>query len=120
VKSRVGARVRAWIALAAFLCTFGLPSIAAGHLSAADDAGCGLSAPSAPGDTEAGVRAGQGTVEAHCPLCHLQRAVGGASTTGLARIAAPEGPTFAFPLSVDHALTVALRLRAARAPPVSL
>ena len=117
---RLGARVRAWIALAAFLCAFGLPTIAAEHRTAADDAECNAAVGAQSGNPDARILAGEGKPLSHCLLCHFQRTVGGASTSGLTRVTAPAGPAEEFPPSIDHHAAAALNLRASRGPPVSL
>jgi len=69
-------RFRAWVALAAFVATFGFGTLDIGHLGPDDDAACGASA--LPGHPKAQFE----TVKiappvTHCPFCHWQRVVSG-------------------------------------------
>jgi hypothetical protein len=72
-------RLRAWMALGAFLATFALPVAGAGHLALDSDAACD------PAETSGHSRAQVEIVHptaagTHCAICHWLRAVGGART----------------------------------------
>ena len=110
-------RLRAWIALGAFLATFALPVAGSGHLSLAADAACdpGETAGHAQSQFEIVHPTAAGT---HCAVCHWLRAVGGARTNIRVIAAAwlePAGLEPALTPSWRGALTVFER--PARAPP---
>ena len=71
-------RIRACVALTAFVGSLALPFLAARHLTFDDDAACGLETLSI-GHTRTQFEAAQPTAPfGHCPLCHWLRAVSGA------------------------------------------
>jgi hypothetical protein len=114
-----GLRARAWLALAAFVCSFALPLAATRHSLQADDVACNLTAASA--GAEATLRdAPAGSDEDHCPLCHFQRAVGGASASRAVRISITSGSSMSVPASFRHAQAPVLGTRSSRAPPTLL
>ena len=109
-------RLRAWIALSAFLATFALPVAGAGHLSLDADAAC---EPETAGHSQSQFEIvhppAAGT---HCAICHWLRAVGGARTD--IRVVAA---AWLEPVGLEPALTPFWRgaptvsERPARAPP---
>lgn len=71
-------RVRAWVALGAFVASLALPFLAAQHLTFDDDAACGVDTLST-GHLRTQFEAPQPAAPlGHCPLCHWLRAVSGA------------------------------------------
>ena len=111
-------RHSAWLALAAFLCSFVLPAFGVDHQLSGDDAAC-VSAQA----SEAGASLTRAAAPAdadHCPLCHFQRAVGGASPVALTRLFAPAGSSLNVLAHLDFGHTQVLQTRASRAPPSTL
>jgi hypothetical protein len=117
----VGHRVRAWVALLAFLGGLALPFLNSKHFGADDDAACGQVSLYS-GHTRLEFRAEPPPAPRdHCALCHWQRAVGGAS---------PASPLAAFSNLAPDALrpvpatrvagASAVRQRPSRAPPASI
>ena len=105
-----------WLALCAFLSSTGLPLYESHGLGAADDAACvsalnrqdskpTLSAPE-PED-----RPG------HCAVCHLLRAVGGATTPSIVALAVPAPLLASARHIVDTTIAADYSVRASRAPP---
>ena len=116
----MGTRLRAWVAVAAFVSSFGLPLAASDHAVRADDAACNLTADGSGGsETQLRTPAAVSTPD-HCPLCHFQRAVGGATPSRAARISAPSMSSVAVASAARHAHTLALVTRSSRAPPALL
>ena len=113
-----GQRVRAWVAIAAFVASFGLPMAAADH-RVADDAACNVAA--VPGGAETRVQnAVPNEAPDHCPLCHFQRAVGGASPTRAARLSTSTDSSMTVPASFRRTHAPVLGTRSSRAPPALL
>src|SRR4051794_30343236 len=71
-------RLFAWAALVAFATTFGLGASALGHSAGADDLLCEPGVASGHASPQIGI-VKTTTVPTHCPFCHWQRVVGGAS-----------------------------------------
>lgn len=74
-------RLRAWVALVTFSVTFGMGLATVGHFAPDDDAACGqisLASDHAGTQFETIKLAPTAT---HCPFCHWQRAVSGASVS---------------------------------------
>lgn len=115
-----GKRVRAWVAIAAFVASFGLPMTAADHPMRADDAACNLSAGESAGAESRLQNAAPNEAPDHCPLCHFQRAVGGASPSRAARIAASTDSSMTVLASFRRTHAPVLGSRASRAPPALL
>ena len=108
------------MAIAAFVSSFVLPLAAAGHPVRADDAACNLAAGQAR-DEETQFRTPDAvSTPDHCPLCHFQRAVGGASPSRTAGISTPSVSSVAVSATEGHAHTLALGTRSSRAPPALL
>jgi hypothetical protein len=117
---RFGTRVRAWVAIAAFVSSFALPLAAADHAVRADDAACNLAA-DGNGGAETRLRTpAAASTQDHCPLCHFQRAVGGATPSRTTGLSAPSVSSVAVAAASRHAHTLALGTRSSRAPPALL
>lgn len=117
--NRPGTRIRAWLALVAFVCSFALPLTAAEHSVRADDAACNLTAPAAGAQATLRAAAGGGEQD-HCPLCHFQRAVGGAHASRPVRISITSDSSMSAPASFRRAHAPVLGTRSSRAPPALL
>jgi hypothetical protein len=82
--AKVLRRLSAWTALLTFSATFGLGWMVVGHQGFDDDADC---KPAVVTDAHAHSAAQFETprkaLGSHCPVCHLQRAVGGATTVSV-------------------------------------
>ncbi len=114
-------RTRAWLALAAFVATFGLPlAVAGGHLAIADDAACTLSVPRPLDVAQAQIQNADSAVPEHCQLCHFQRDVNGATPSPLVRISAPFREVAVLISAGGRAGAPALAARPSRGPPVLL
>src|SRR5262245_13014501 len=74
-------RACAWVAIVAFLGTFGLGAVTPGHLGPDDDAACGTPTAAHPRLQFESVKAPINTT--HCPFCHWQRAVSGAHVSAV-------------------------------------
>lgn len=74
-------RLRAWVALAAFLGSVGLPFVSASHMLADDDAACGQVSLVNHHPVVQFERSTPASPLEHCAICHWQRAVSGASTS---------------------------------------
>ena len=111
-------RARAWLALVAFVCSFALPLAATAHPLQADDIACNLTAAST--GTQATLRTAPDDGQDHCPLCHFQRAVGGASASRLVRISITSDSAMAVPAPFRRAQAPVLGTRSSRAPPALL
>jgi hypothetical protein len=73
-------RVSAWTALITFSATFGLGWMVAGHEGLEDDTACKPAAViDAHAHSSAQFESPRKSLGSHCPVCHLQRAVGGAT-----------------------------------------
>jgi hypothetical protein len=111
-------RLRALVALSAFVGSLSLPLLSFGHLALDDDTACGsvVMAFGQPG-TRVGLPQSSPRAQ-HCPLCHWLRAVGGAQAAGAVTAVAwlePGAPAPAVSLVWHPALVVTER--PSRAPP---
>lgn len=117
----VGHRLRAWVALLAFLGGLGLPFLNARHFGYDDDAACGQIS-LFNGHTQQQYEATAAPIPRdHCALCHWQRAVGGAAPSpAVAAFSAPEPNRLRpIPRTRDNG-TAAVQERPSRAPPASI
>lgn len=114
-------RAQAWLTLVAFLCTFVLPMARAEHVTAADDTACATASTAARGgDGDRLDASAEGAATEHCPLCHFQRAAGGAAATDRTRIAAPAGRSVRVSVPPAIAGAHAGQAQSSRAPPTLL
>jgi L-asparaginase/Glu-tRNA(Gln) amidotransferase subunit D len=115
-------RAHSWIALFAFLCGWTLP-FAEAHPLGQDDAACLVIAGSGSGSTQS-LKVAAATPDspepAHCPICHLTRAMSGAVSADVTTVAVPFVAA-ARPLSFnDSPLTVSFAPPSSRGPPATL
>jgi hypothetical protein len=75
----MASRFRALVALTAFVGSLALPFVSARHFLFDDDAACGQPSFASAPSTAILDTATPASPSQHCPLCHFQRAVGGAS-----------------------------------------
>ena len=114
-------RLLAWSAILAFAGTFGLGAGTFGHYGPDDDAACRQDARAAGHSGPRLQNASTIPSPTHCPFCHWQRMVSGASIVSADFSAAPLDP-------VDTVLALATRTvgsaavdeRPSRAPPAQL
>jgi hypothetical protein len=114
-------RVRAWVALGAFVASLALPFLAARHLTFDDDAACGADTLST-GHARTQFEAPQpATPLGHCALCHWLRAVSGARPGPEVHVNAHLDAVTAriAPVLQGHSACVQIA-RASRAPPAPL
>jgi len=114
-------RVRAWLALGAFVGTLALPVIAARHLTFDDDTACGIDELTVVRLTTGFEPFQPAPPPGHCALCHWLRAVSGAHP-GVARLVATWFEPVSFrpaPVRQGHDV-VAVTDRPSRAPPLSV
>ena len=116
----MGRRLLAWCAIFAFTGTFGFGAGTLGHSGVDDDAACRGAITAGHPITQIGAAA-KTTPASHCPFCHWQRAVSGASILAADLGASPL-------LAVDLATSVtthapgvsAISLQPSRAPPAPI
>jgi len=82
-------RFRAWLLLATFVVTLGLTGLSPDHLGLIDIA-CGA-VELTPAARPMGVGPASVGHLQHCPVCHFARAVSGASSTSVVRLAVQDG-----------------------------
>jgi len=114
-------RVRAWVALGAFVASLALPFLAARHLTFDDDAACGVDTLST-GHARTQFEAPQPAAPlGHCALCHWLRAVSGARPGPEVHVNARLDAVTARipPVRQGHGTCVQIA-RASRAPPAPL
>lgn len=80
-------RLRAWLLVATFVSTLGLAQVSASHLELIDIA-CGETG--LPGGDRAALEEFFDGSAQHCPVCHLFRAVSGASAAAVVSFEAPQ------------------------------
>src|SRR5437867_4443356 len=114
-------RFSAWIALLAFSATFGLGFASSGHNSPDDDAACGqiaLSNGHARVQIEPATNARAAT---HCPFCHWQRAVSGASVVAAnAAVVSLDAVGLLRPTTTRALRSVVIDGQSSRGPPLRL
>jgi hypothetical protein len=117
----LGLRLRALLALAAFVGTFSLPLISVGHLAFDDDRACGSIELAGYGADARFAPAQAPIPQNHCALCHWLRAVGGASTSDVSvtRVWLERGD-IAAPVVLTQPVRPALTHGPSRAPPTVL
>jgi hypothetical protein len=107
-------RFRAWCLLATFVASLGSSQLSANHFGIIDTA-CGevgLATGASAQVSTATNSAGQ-----HCPVCHFLRAVSGASTASVARLAVQDGLPVAFATTTQIPPVVDPITRPSRGPP---
>jgi len=117
----MSSRFRALIAVTAFVGSLALPFVSARHFLFDDDAACGQpSFANAPSTAILDV-ATPAAPPQHCPLCHFQRAVGGASPSPpiVASSWLSAGPALV-PVAPQSPRTSVVVERPSRAPPAVL
>ncbi len=111
-------RVSAWTALITFTVAIGLGGMVAGHQGPDDDTAC---LPTALTDAHAHSSAqfeASKKAASHCPVCHWQRAVGGATTvTFQADTFTLEPVEWVLPLGHRAPRSAALDAHLSRGPP---
>jgi hypothetical protein len=114
-------RLRAWVALATFTVTFGFGAVTIGHFGPDDDAACGQAA-MVDGHPRMQFEAVKLAVPAtHCPFCHWQRVVSGASLTSASAALFPLEPLArVIPPASRVGSSDALDSRPSRGPPSQL
>jgi hypothetical protein len=111
-------RVLAWCALFAFTGTFGLGAETFGHSGPDDDAACRQELLTAGHPGTQFATATTVPVPTHCPFCHWQRMVSGATIASAAGIVNPLGPIETLnPVSNWSTGSTALDLQSSRGPP---
>jgi hypothetical protein len=113
-------RALAWVVLATFAATFGFGTTVPGHTGGDDDAACnpGASAAHPVSQIE---RVKPPSAPAHCPFCHWQRVVGGASLdAGLSAAQPLESVQRITSAAAGLVPSVSLTDRASRAPPAGV
>ncbi|MEO6223839.1 MAG: hypothetical protein ABIP90_11370 [Vicinamibacterales bacterium] len=97
-------RFRAWLLLATFVASLGSSQLSADHFGLVDSA-CGVVGLATAGSAK--VRTATKAVPQHCPICHVIRAVSGASATPVAslavaaRVTLPPAQVVQLPPAVD-------------------
>jgi len=81
-------RIHAWATTVAFVATLAFSLTASGHFDRDDDTGCGQVALVTGHPITQFQNTKSPATSAHCPLCHWQRAVGGASVAPTASVVA--------------------------------
>jgi len=112
-----GQRLRTWLLLTTFVATLGLTGLSKDHLGIIDIA-CGA-VKLTIGDRATAVNGGASGDAQHCPVCHFLRAVSGASTTSVARLATPGGRAAHVRTAIPVPPAVERLTRASRGPPAS-
>jgi hypothetical protein len=115
-------RLCAWTALVTFSVAIGLGRMVVGHGGPDDDAACAPVAV-APGHSHSTTQfeAPQHAPATHCPFCHWQRAVGGASAATLqATIFALKPVEWALPTGPGLPRSSALDAHLSRGPPATV
>lgn len=110
-------RFRAWFLLATFVATLGLTGFSADHLGLIDIA-CGAVG-LVPGDRVTQLGAASVGDAQHCPVCHFLRAVSGARTTAVARLALQDGLTVQVATTTRIPPVVDKITRPSRGPPAT-
>jgi hypothetical protein len=120
VGNPLGTRLRAWLALAAFAGSFGLPFADPHRFGASDDAAC---SPVAFVSGHAVIGVGPltpSTPPEHCPFCHFGRALCGAAPTPVVALVRPVDAAVATSAAVRSLRDSAVVERPSRAPPLAL
>jgi hypothetical protein len=110
-------RSRAWLLLATFVATLGLTGLSKDHLGIIDIA-CGAVNLTIGDRATAVGSASEGDAQ-HCPVCHFLRAVSGASTTAVARMATPVGLAAHVRIAIQVPPAVDRLTKPSRGPPTS-
>lgn len=112
-------RLRAWLAIAAFTATFGLGLSASAHFGPDDDAACGQTVVVMGGHSSVQFETPKRVpAPTHCPFCHWQRAVSGASIASAgAAIVQFDDADLLLPPAGRHTRPSVVDERPSRAPP---
>jgi hypothetical protein len=114
---RVLGRLRAYVALAAFVGSFALPLVAKPDFGPDDDSACGqVSLVNGHPVTQIEMVVPPKGFD-HCPFCHLQRALSGAAPSTAVALVLPLGATAVASPVTRHAGTTAVPHRPSRGPP---
>ena len=110
-------RFRAWLLLATFVASLGSAQLSLAHLETLDTA-CGVVGLSA--GTEAPTLSTDSTTgPQHCAVCHFLRAVRGAGTTTIARLAVLDGVAIKYAPATQGLSVVDAVTRPSRGPPAT-